>query len=68
MTLKPFMGDAEVASFPDLQWRFSVQATSVLTVTATSRGQDIGAAQVDLDGLRSIPLDVKGRREVCMYV
>lgn len=58
------MGDAEVASFPELQWRFTVQAKSVLKVTVTSRSQDIGVAEVDLDGLRNIPLDVKGRREV----
>jgi hypothetical protein len=58
------MGDAEVASFPELQWRFTVQEKSVLKVTVTSRSQDIGVAEVDLDGLRNIPLDVKGRREV----
>lgn len=53
-----------MATFPELQWRFTVQAKSVLKVTVTSRSQDIGAAEVDLDGLRNIPLDVKGRREV----
>lgn len=61
------MGDAEVASFPELYWRIPVQMKSVLQVAVTSRSQDIGSAEVDLDGMRSIPLDAKGRREVCMY-
>jgi len=45
-----------------------VQAKSVLKVTVTSRNQEIGFVVVDLDNLRIVPFDVKGRRELILPI
>lgn len=55
---------SDVDYFRDLHWTFRVNERSMFKVLVCSRDKDVGSALVDLESMRTTPMDNYGLREV----